>query len=222
MRHKDDILSAFVRYRCHLTLGKLLAVNGGVEASPVPFRGHSPDGMWWWDGAAWVPAFSADGLHWWNGRSWVDVAWQRRRTRRFPRWMLWWWCVWLPTLVAWIPVLGLGDNFHHSHLEISPVAIAFGALAVTSTMVIGVLLGYRRFWSSISWSFGVGVTTLGLFILFAFESATPPAQDGPGTGIGAMFATACLCPVVALCLWLGGAGGSLMRRIRTRDRVVTE
>lgn len=34
----------------------------------------SPDGKWFWDGAAWQPAVSADGRWRWNGYSWVGTG----------------------------------------------------------------------------------------------------------------------------------------------------
>jgi hypothetical protein len=40
----------------------------------VPPGKFSPDGFWWWDGAAWKPAYSQDRLWRWNGASWVPAA----------------------------------------------------------------------------------------------------------------------------------------------------
>ena len=34
----------------------------------------SPDGMYYWDGQAWVSTLSHDGRHRWNGTAWVPVA----------------------------------------------------------------------------------------------------------------------------------------------------
>ena len=34
----------------------------------------SPDGYWWWDGAAWRPAYSQDRLWRWDGQAWVPAA----------------------------------------------------------------------------------------------------------------------------------------------------
>ena len=34
----------------------------------------SPDGMYYWDGAAWVSTLSPDGRHRWDGAAWVPVA----------------------------------------------------------------------------------------------------------------------------------------------------
>lgn len=34
----------------------------------------SPDGLFYWNGAAWVPTLSADGRHRWNGTEWAAIA----------------------------------------------------------------------------------------------------------------------------------------------------
>jgi hypothetical protein len=34
----------------------------------------SPDGLFYWDGGAWVPTLSADGRHRWNGTEWAPQA----------------------------------------------------------------------------------------------------------------------------------------------------
>ena len=34
----------------------------------------SPDGLYYWDGQAWVGTLSPDGLHRWNGRQWVPTG----------------------------------------------------------------------------------------------------------------------------------------------------
>jgi Superinfection immunity protein len=69
----------------------ILAFSGGRrgDGSPLPygmlyppFTGLSPDGLWWWDGAAWrdtravVPPWaqrSGDGAWWWDGWRWRPV-----------------------------------------------------------------------------------------------------------------------------------------------------
>jgi hypothetical protein len=49
------------------------------EAQPAPqpvaqLGRYSPDGFWWWDGAAWRPAYSQDRLWRWDGQAWVPAA----------------------------------------------------------------------------------------------------------------------------------------------------
>jgi hypothetical protein len=40
---------------------------------PPSATGHSSDGRWWWDGNAWLPAWSPDGRNWFDGTHWVPL-----------------------------------------------------------------------------------------------------------------------------------------------------
>jgi hypothetical protein len=42
-----------------------------VQGGPPTF---SPDGFWWWDGAAWQPAISPDRRWRWDGRAWIAIG----------------------------------------------------------------------------------------------------------------------------------------------------
>jgi hypothetical protein len=41
----------------------------------------SPDGYWWWDGAAWQPALSPDGMWRWSGQAWIATGPMRASSR---------------------------------------------------------------------------------------------------------------------------------------------
>jgi hypothetical protein len=45
-----------------------------ARAAAAPAGRFSADGFWWWDGAAWKPAYSQDRLWRWTGASWVPAA----------------------------------------------------------------------------------------------------------------------------------------------------
>jgi hypothetical protein len=57
-------------------------------ATPAVAPGKfSADGFWWWDGAAWKPAYSQDRLWRWTGASWVPAASQPPRSSNLGLWL---------------------------------------------------------------------------------------------------------------------------------------
>ena len=50
-----------------------MSQSAGSGQQSTGFR-LSPDGNWWWDGAAWRSALSPDGRSRWNGYAWVGTA----------------------------------------------------------------------------------------------------------------------------------------------------
>jgi hypothetical protein len=118
--------------------------------------------------------------------------------------------------VAWIPAVYLTWDHHNSRPLTPMIAIIFGCIAIAATIALGASLGYRRQWGYLGWSLVLGMIVIGLVVFFAFENSVPSnAPNDPGVGLGAMFATALLAPVVALFLWVGGAVGLLLRRVRS-------
>jgi hypothetical protein len=130
-------------------------------------------------------------------------------------WLVWSVFGWLLFLVAWIPSVEVVASHHDSRQLVATIAVIFGGLAVIATIAYGTSLGYRRQWGYLAWSILVATATIGLTIFLAFEASVPAnAPDDPGVGLGAMLVTAFLVPVVALFLWLGGAIGYAVRRIK--------
>jgi hypothetical protein len=171
----------------------------------------SPDGRWVWDGYRWNPTPAV--LHkWrWAGDRWVP----RSRFPPLPKWLIWNVLAWAPFLIAWIPSIAIVASNHAPRRTITTVAVVLGGLAVLATVAFGSALGYRRQWGYLAWSFLFGSAMIGAAIFLAFDSSQPSnAPDDPGLGLGAMLVTVALLPVVALCLWLGGAIGILIRRLR--------
>ena len=51
----------------------MLQEMGGDPGAPPPAVAQarfSADGLWWWDGTQWRPAYSQDRLWHWNGQAW--------------------------------------------------------------------------------------------------------------------------------------------------------
>ena len=99
--------------------------------------GHSPDREWWWNGDAWLPAYSGDRLRWFNGHVWVKAV---------PTWRRWTYPIGLTALVigfggasaAGIAVMGdpgPGQTDVADPFWFVPAAISFYSL-----MIIGVAL----------------------------------------------------------------------------------
>jgi hypothetical protein len=183
---------------------------------------------WYWNGRAWCP-LSPDGRWYWDsqGAEWLllpagAITVQRgsgpslrARLRDLPHWLRWSWAVWLPLFVVWIPVVITLASHHDSRRTIIVVSVALGLIAAVATCLFGASLGYRRRWGYLWWSLLLGAAVLGLVIFMAFDASQPPnAPSDPGLGIGAMFVTAALTPVLALFLWLGGGIGLIARRVR--------
>jgi nitrate reductase gamma subunit len=178
---------------------------------------HSEDGQWWWDGQAWLPAYSVDGKRWFDGVAWARTAPKRgslRALRDGPRWLKWSLIPWAILLVAWIPSVDVVASHHDSWQVITTIAVALGTLAVIGTMGFGALLGYLRHWRYLAWAILGGTVLAGMFVFFTFAGSQPAnAPDDPGLGLGAMLVTVAMAPVIAAFLWLGGVIGLLFRRL---------
>jgi hypothetical protein len=104
-------------------------------------------------------------------------------------------------------------SHHDSRRLVATVAVAVAGLAVLATLIFGGSLGFRREWGYLL----VGTGMIGLVIFFAFEASVPAnTPGGPGVGLGALFVTVALLPVISLLLWLGGATGLVARHLSVR------
>jgi len=123
--------------------------------------------------------------------------------------------VWLPLLVAWIPTVMVVASHHDSRTLVTSVSVSCGGIAVVATLGFGGALGFRRAWGYLAWSLPLGMATIGLVMLMAFDGSQPAnAPDDPALGLGALLVTAALLPIVALLLWLGEGVGNMVRHLR--------
>lgn len=174
----------------------------------------SADGQWSWDGYRWNPVQAVHGWKW-DGQRWVRRTKPIDRLRNLPKWLVWSLAIWLLFLIAWIPTVTVVASHHDSPTFVRVLALVVVALAVFATIGFGGTLGYRREWGYLAWSLVVGVIIIGFVMFIAFGASQPTNQpDDPGLGIGAMFVTAALSPIVALLLWFGGGVGVLFRQLR--------
>jgi hypothetical protein len=114
--------------------------------------GHSPDGLWWWDGSVWHSAVSPDGAWWWDGAAWTPRSATRSTSQ--PR-------IWLRRLsllgsfAALIFALvyalhNMSDIYQNGNIPSGPL---LGALIASLLLWIGAIaLGWRLRKSLYLWS----------------------------------------------------------------------
>jgi hypothetical protein len=143
-------------------------------------RQHSEDGLWWWSGSQWTPAWSVDRQWWFNGASWIRVA----RARSLPKpsalecgiaiaWSLLW-----VVAVVWWAVLDHSqpapDRATSSGLLHSGLAVGVSALVLLS--VCGDLLARAQRWSYVGAL--IGYVSALLIALYVVAMLTAPTEAG--------------------------------------------
>lgn len=181
---------------------------------PLPFvpklNGFSSaDGQWWWDGQAWVPAISIEGARWTpSGPRSGSLAALRGESRSFKLIL----AAWVILLVTWVPLTFQSSDNAPSGL-MAVLAFVAGALAMSGTIGLGSLLGYRQRWRYLGCMGLVGSLAIALVVFFTFESIqSATASDGPGVGIGAFFVSLAIALVAGVFLLMGALIGMLVRR----------
>lgn len=173
-----------------------------MSESPPAEGFHSPDGLWWWNGASWKQALSWDGRYWFDGREWVDRPGRPVPFRSSPGWMLGL-CTWLLLLIAWEPATVAvawteGKNFTRDALL---ALVVSGVVAVLATIIWGALLGARRRWQPLWWSTALGTGAL-LFTYAVIMVVSASPQDNTAdqaAGAGAAIAVVPLSSPSACC-----------------------
>jgi 4-amino-4-deoxy-L-arabinose transferase-like glycosyltransferase len=184
----------------------------GVAHTPTLNGLHSEDGRWWWDGDAWLPAYSFDGRRWWNGVSWIPVTAPRTRVwlSRPPRWLLVVCTVWLlAILVPW--VVAFVTHPADKHLSAGAgVALAIGDGAVT--IIAGALTAFDGYpWRRLPVLVGAAGVLLTL-VLYIATNPTGQNSDPQGAPLGYAVAFVAIGVAALLLLSAGVAIGLTIGR----------
>lgn len=174
----------------------------------------SADGLWWFDGASWLPTISADGLWRWNGHAWVST----RRRPTLPRWAKFCGASWLVLLGAWLAflVIAAGGTSDLPDWAAAPT-IVLAAIAVLATLGWGAVLGKLKAWRTLAKSAPVGAAVLCFWYVVAMISSNDPtADDAAGAGLVLLGVPALI--VVVLLLGIGGGLAAGVRRIGDRAK----
>jgi hypothetical protein len=183
---------------------------------------HSWDGLFWWDGRSWLPAYDASGRWWFDGRQWVPAVSATARPAP-PRWVLVGGAAWLLALLASIVVAVVAlvgaDEGSRKHMStgLATALLACGAAALLATLAWGAALGRARRWRDVLFSAGAGT---GLLIAaFAMAWLVGPNANEPGAdnaaGAGAAVFSMPAFVALSVPLWLGAAIGLLLPRPRS-------
>lgn len=182
-----------------------------IETAPH----HSPDRVWWWDGAQWTLAWSSDGAWWFNGSQWVPAA-QTPRSRFMtrPEWLVAavWGVLWVLG-VAWAiwAVQAAAD----AEKVTMPIPMLITGLTLLALVLVGIpttsgWLAARRRWTQVL-VFAAAVTCLLLAWYVAAMLVVPVPAGQPDTqddaaGAGLVYLA---IPTAAAVLFLTGIGTGL-------------
>lgn len=184
---------------------------------------HSPDGLWWWSGSEWLPAWSADRQWWFNGTVWTHAS--RSRTALKPSAVEFvmagaWFLIWVLALV-WAAAAIPASNAGSAPSE----AIKRGGLTllVGSTVLLpacGYLLAHSGRWIYLA------ALTLYVWVLllawYIGAMLMAPAADGSdndtAAGAGLVILGVPGLIVIAALVGLGAAIGAAVRAQGRRRR----
>ena len=183
---------------------------------------HSPDGLWWWSGSEWVPAWTADRRWWFNGASWTRVS----RTPAFPKpsaveflmagaWFL----IWVLALVwaaAAVPAANAG-------MDPSDAIVRGGLMLAVGAVVLLLVCGYLLAHAG-RWVYMAALTLYVWGLLLAWYVGamlmTTPAADGSdndnAAGAGLVILGVPGLFVVAALVGLGAGVGAVVRALARR------
>ncbi len=180
---------------------------------------HSPDRAWWWDGAQWIPAWSADRSHWFDGSKWVPVKQVPRPLTRSEG------VVGAAWLVLWVAgVVWAAKAVPAAQVTDSPSApLLFTGIALIATSSAGIIatsawLAARRRWALVA-LFAASVTCLLLAWYVAAMFSVPVPVNQPDTqddmaGAGVVLLAFPTAGVVVLLSAIGVGIGTLIRHVR--------
>lgn len=194
-----------------------LLPRGGVvtyaPTPPPPASAFSYDGLWWWDGTRWLPAYTPNRKWRFDGYQWQPATARARP----PRWLMVTGIVWLSCVASWmtagtifLAVSSPGDP----GLEALIVIIGLAAIAVLATVAWGFLVGRRRATAWL-WPAAAAGTAVQMFTYVTAMLAAPQsprdANNDTAAGAGLVFLTIPTGILILVLLWLGAGIGALSR-----------
>jgi hypothetical protein len=184
-----------------------------VETMPVQ---HSPDGVWWWSGEQWLPAWSPDRRWWFDGVTWTPAI-SRLRTifGRFDRRLAIAWAVAFVVALVW--AFSSGPHVTTDDGLTGPWFVSFVVVFLAwllGTIVTGYMLARRQRLLSLLMIVPLIWFLMGLWVGILGSMQTPASQPGDdnGAAVGVVLLAVPALLVLALLAALGVLVGWLVNR----------